>query len=105
MSRRCPNRRVNLSSRMKVQEEFMARVPTPEEIAASLKIRERVVLLCVASGGTEWQRLGIAGDAMSTMAMKGLIDYDARRPSLTEHGRAVVAVMETQASNLRGQPG
>jgi hypothetical protein len=49
----------------------MARMLTAGEIAASLKIRERVVLLCVASGGTEWQRLGIAGDTMATMAIKG----------------------------------
>jgi hypothetical protein len=79
----------------------MPRVPTAKEIAASLKIRERVVLLCVASGGTEWQRLGIAGDAMATMAMKGLIDHDAKRPSLTEDGRAVVAVFEAQVPNLQ----
>ena len=72
----------------------MAQVPTTEEIAAGLGIRERVVLFCIASG-PEWRRLGVAGDAVAVMSMKGLIDRDALdRLSLTEHGRAVVAALQ-----------
>jgi hypothetical protein len=57
-------------------------------IATELSVPERVLLFCVASG-TEWERAGITGSAVTSAIVRGLIQRDpAGQLSLTKEGRA-----------------
>jgi hypothetical protein len=65
----------------------------PSADAASLSVRERVLLFCAASG-TDWQHAGITGESVTAMVVKGLIVRDAvGEITLTERGHAVLRAM------------
>jgi hypothetical protein len=71
----------------------MAKLMRPADEAQALSVRERVLLLCVASE-TNWVQAGIAGEIVTAMIVKGLIERDAAgQLSLTDRGRAVVRAM------------
>jgi hypothetical protein len=64
----------------------MAKLKMPAETAEALSVRDRVLLLCVASE-TNWVQAGIAGEIMTAMIVKGLIERDAAgHLSLTDRG-------------------
>ena len=61
--------------------------------AASLGVRERMLLSCVASG-TDWQRAGVTGETITALVVRGLIVRDARgRLVLTDDGRAALRAL------------
>jgi hypothetical protein len=71
----------------------MAKLTTPAETAASLRVSERMLLFCVASN-TDWKHTAIPGEIVTTMVVKGLIERDtggALTP--TDRGRAVLRAM------------
>jgi hypothetical protein len=43
----------------------------------ALTVPQRILLFCVASG-TEWERAGITGSAVTAMIVRSLIERDAR---------------------------
>jgi hypothetical protein len=58
--------------------------------ASEFTVRERVLLFCAASN-TDWEHAGIAGETVTTMVVKGLIERDARgRLDLVERRRAAL---------------
>jgi hypothetical protein len=69
----------------------MAKRPTPESTA--LTARERTLLFCVGSG-TDWQRVGITGETVTALVVRGLIVRDAAgRLALTDDGRATLQTL------------
>jgi hypothetical protein len=69
----------------------MAKRPTPASMA--LSARERTLLFCVGSG-TDWQRVGITGETVTALIVKGLLVRDAAgRLVLTNAGRAALRVL------------
>jgi hypothetical protein len=60
--------------------------------AQALSVRERVLLLCVASN-TNWLHAGVPGETVTAMIGKGLITPDGENIALTDRGRAVVRAM------------
>jgi len=71
----------------------MPKRPTPESTTLDLTVRERILLFCIASE-TDWQRAGIAGETVTTMAVKDLIERDAGgHLALTAHGRTALRAM------------
>jgi len=71
----------------------MSKRPTPESNPLDLTVRERVLLSCIASE-TDWQRAGITGETVTTMAVKGLIERDAGgHLALTARGRSALRAM------------
>jgi hypothetical protein len=71
----------------------MAKLTTPAQTAEALSVRERVLLLCIASG-TEWAKAGITGAFVTPVVVKGLVDKNAAGTlTLTDRGRAVLRAM------------
>jgi hypothetical protein len=71
----------------------MAKLTLPSDDAAGLSVRERVLLLCVASN-TDWQRAGVPNETVIAMIVKGLIKRGAAgHLALTDRGRAVLRAM------------
>jgi hypothetical protein len=69
----------------------MAKRPTPGTIA--ITARERTLLFCVSSG-TDWQRVGITGETVTALIVKGLLRRDAAgRLALTDDGRATLQTL------------
>jgi len=67
----------------------MAKLTMPAATAAGLTARERVLLFCAASG-TDWQHVGLTGENVVAIMVKGLITRDAAgHIALTDRGRAV----------------
>ena len=71
----------------------MAKLTTPAETAASLRVSERMLLFCVASN-TDWKHTAIPGEIVTTMVVKGLVERDTGgHLALTDRGRAVLRAM------------
>ncbi len=71
----------------------MAKPPIPD--IASLGVRERILLFCVASG-TDWQRAGVTGETVTALVVRGLIVRDGDgRLTLTSRGRVVLRGLMT----------
>jgi hypothetical protein len=71
----------------------MAKLTMPAEAAKALAVRERVLLFCAASG-TDWLHAGVAGETVTAMVVKGLVERDAAGVlALTDRGRAVLRAM------------
>ena len=69
-------------------------------IASDLTARERVLLLCIASG-MEWQKAGVPGETVIDMIEKGLIvDHPFDRLALTIRGRAMLKTMLSSNDNI-----
>jgi hypothetical protein len=51
----------------------MVKRPTPD--IATLGVRERILLFCIASG-TDWQRAGLTGETVTALVVKGLLVRD-----------------------------
>jgi hypothetical protein len=69
----------------------MAKQPTPD--IASLGVRERVLLFCVARG-TNWRRAGLTGETVTALVVRGLIVRDGSgRLELTDDGRAALRAL------------
>ena len=49
--------------------------PSPAKIASDLRVPERVMLFCLASG-TDWERAGVTHATAQQMLVRGLIDRD-----------------------------
>jgi hypothetical protein len=65
----------------------------PESIAAAFTVPERLLLFCLASDA-DWQAASITHATAQQMMVRGLIERQAAtRFALTEHGRAVLAVL------------
>jgi hypothetical protein len=65
----------------------------PEPSATPLRVRERMLLFCVASG-TDWQRAGVTGETITALVVRGLIVRDAHgRLVLTDDGRAALRAL------------
>jgi hypothetical protein len=65
----------------------------PEPGATPLRVRERMLLFCVASG-TDWQRAGVTGETITALVVRGLIVRDAHgRLVLTDDGRAALRAL------------
>jgi hypothetical protein len=63
------------------------------EVAASLPVRERMLLFCIASA-TDWLLARITGETVVATLEKGLVERDTTgRISLTDHGRDVLRAM------------
>ena len=70
----------------------MVKLMRPADEAQALSVRERVLLLCVASN-TNWLHAGVPGETVTAMIVKGLITPDGEDLALTDRGRAVVRAM------------
>jgi hypothetical protein len=70
----------------------MAKMMLPADEAQALSVRERVLLLCVASN-TNWLYAGVPGETVTAMIVRGLITPDGEDLALTDRGRAVVQAM------------
>jgi hypothetical protein len=71
----------------------VAKLTLPAEAAASLGVRERVLLFCAASG-TSWQQTRLTDETVTNLVEKGLISRDAPGAiALTDRGRAVFRAM------------
>jgi hypothetical protein len=57
----------------------MAKLPTPETIAAALMVPERVLLFCVASN-TDWAKAGVTGATAQHLHVRGLIERAEGHP-------------------------
>jgi hypothetical protein len=69
----------------------MAKRPTTGSIA--LTARERTLLFCVGSD-TNWQRVGITGETVTTLIVKSLIMRNAAgRLTLTDDGLAALRAL------------
>jgi hypothetical protein len=69
----------------------MAKRLTPGSMA--LTARERALLFCVGSG-TNWQRVGIAGETVTALIVKGLIMRNAAgHLALTDEGWAALRAL------------
>jgi len=68
----------------------------PQVIGDDLRIPERLMLFCLASG-TEWERAGVTHATAQQMLVRGLIDREgaAGRFRLTPLGRSVFAAQAT----------
>jgi hypothetical protein len=66
----------------------------PQTIASDLRIPERVMLFCLASG-TDWERAGVTHATSQQLLVRGLIDrhQSAGRFKLTPLGRDVLAAL------------
>jgi hypothetical protein len=72
----------------------MAKRPTPGSTA--LTARERTLLFCVDSG-TDWRRVGITGETVTALIVKGLLVRDAEgRLALTDAGRAALRALRRE---------
>jgi hypothetical protein len=67
---------------------------TPQAIADDLRIPERMMLFCLASG-TDWERAGVTHATAQQMLVRGFIDREgaAGRFRLTPLGRSVFAAL------------
>jgi len=71
----------------------MAKLTLPSDDAAGLSVRERVLLLCVASS-TDWQRAGVPNETVIGLIGKGMISrHVGGTLMLTDRGRAVLRAM------------
>ena len=72
----------------------MPSMPTPDSIATSLTVSERLLLFCVATD-TDWAAAGITGATARTMQVKSLIERDqaVTRFVLTKRGKAVLTAL------------
>lgn len=69
----------------------MVKRPTPD--IATLGVRERILLFCIASG-TDWQRAGLTGETVTALVVKGLLVRDgAGRLVLTDDGLAALRAL------------
>jgi hypothetical protein len=68
--------------------------PTPATIASDLRVQERVMLFCLASG-TDWERAGVTHATAQHLLVKNLVDRDqvATRFKLTSLGRQVLTAL------------
>jgi hypothetical protein len=68
-----------------------AKAPTPDSIAASLTVPERLLLFCLAIN-TDWQGASITHATAQQMMVHGLIERatGATNYRLTDQGRAVL---------------
>jgi hypothetical protein len=67
--------------------DTIAKLSMPAEAAAALRVSERMLLFCVASG-TDWKHPAIPGEIVTTTVVKGLIDRDGWRSTLPHRSRA-----------------
>jgi hypothetical protein len=72
----------------------MAGRPTPRTIASDLRVPERIMLFCLASG-TDWERAYVTHATAQHLLVRGLIDRDPgpARFKLTPLGRDVLAAL------------
>jgi hypothetical protein len=72
----------------------MAARPTPRTIASDLRVPERMMLFCLASG-TDWERAGVTHATPQHLFVRGLIDRASTpaRFKLTPLGRDVLAAL------------
>jgi hypothetical protein len=75
----------------------MVKLMRPADEAQALSVRERVLLLCVASN-TNWLHAGVPGETVTAMIVKGLITPDGEGLALTDRGRAVLRAMRKQSA-------
>ena len=69
----------------------MANGPTSGRLR--LIVRERVLLFCVGSG-TDWQRVGIMSETVTTLIVRGLLVRDGRgRLTLTNSGHEALRAL------------
>jgi hypothetical protein len=74
----------------------MAKTPTPDTIAASLTVPERVLLFCLASD-TDWAKAGVPPITVQHLLVRNLVERDyAGHLSLTDQGKAVLAALLKQ---------
>jgi hypothetical protein len=68
--------------------------PSPAKIASDLRVPERIMLFCLASG-TDWERAGVTHATAQQLLVRGLIDRNqsAGRFKLTPLGRDVLAAL------------
>ena len=71
----------------------MPRPPSPAKIASDLRVPERIMLPCLASG-TDWERAGVTHATAQQLLVRGLIDrHQSGRFKLTPLGRDVLAAL------------
>jgi len=72
----------------------MAARPTPRTMASSLRVPERMMLFCLASG-TDWERAYVTHATAQHLLVRGLVDRDPgpARFKLTPLGRDVLAAL------------
>jgi hypothetical protein len=68
--------------------------PSPAKISSDLRVPERMMLFCLASG-TDWERAGVTHATAQQLLVRGLIDRAATsaRFKLTPLGRDVLAAL------------
>jgi hypothetical protein len=68
--------------------------PSPAKIASDLRVPERMMLFCLASG-TDWERAGVTHATAQQLLVRGLIDrhQSAGRFKLLPLGRDVLAAL------------
>src|SRR5437588_6937181 len=68
--------------------------PSPAKTASDLRVPERIMLFCLASG-TDWERAGVTHATAQQLLVRDLIDRDqsAGRFNLTPLGREVLAAL------------
>jgi hypothetical protein len=73
---------------------MMAARLKPETIASDLRVPERMMLFCIASG-TDWERAGVTHATPQHLLLRGLIDRASTpaRFKLTPLGRDVLAAL------------
>jgi hypothetical protein len=73
--------------------DAIAKLTTPAQTTEGLSVRERVLLLCIASG-TDWAKADVTGAIVTAAVVKGLVDKSAEGDlALTDRGRAVYRTM------------
>ena len=87
-----PAKLAEASRAAKPHGSVMAKLMRPADEAQALSVRERVLLLCVASN-TNWLHAGVPGETVTAMIVKGLITPDGEDLALTDRGRAVLRAM------------
>jgi len=68
--------------------------PSPAKISSDLRVPERIMLFCLASG-TDWERAGVTHATAQQLLVRALIDRDqsAGRFKLTPLGSQVLAAL------------
>jgi hypothetical protein len=65
----------------------------PADAAAGLRVRERVLLFCAASG-TDWRLARVPSEVVTTMMVNGFVNRDVTGEIvLTDSGRAVLRAL------------
>jgi hypothetical protein len=74
----------------------MAKAPTPNTLAATLTVSQRVLLFCLASD-TDWAKAGVTHSTVQHLLVTNLVGRDqAGHLALTDQGREVLAALLKQ---------